>query len=547
MPRNSYYLPQRGLTTQKDAALIERANIPRSKVHNSWRHLTTIDAGLIYPFMVEDILPGTHVTYDVTAFARMQTLLFPLMDDQRIDTHFFFVPYRLLWTNWVKMMGEQTSPGDSINFTVPQMVSPVAGYIIGELHDHMGCGTLGQVDPAQTITHSSLPFRAYNQIYNAWFRDENLVNTQVIDLGNGPDTYSNYGLQRRAKTHDYFTSALPFTQKFTTSVAPLQGFAPVGGIGLSAFVADTAGLGVYDTIGEGVIRNYPHAQTGGLPALAIATSTAGGVNLQISAALGQTSTGATVPPGMAINAFRQAMMIQALLERDARGGTRYTELIEAHFGVRNPDARLQRPEYIGGGQTPLNVTPIAQTATGGGGLAALGGTGTGAGRHRATYAATEHGVILGLVSIKTNLTYSQGMNALWFRSSRYDFYWPALAQLGEQPVYMRELYQTGVPANDTTVFGYQEAWQPYRTRPSEITGMFRPRAAGAISQWHLAQNFNPAPALNRAFIEDTPDVARVLAAGAAANKMQYLMDIAITRTAVLPVPTYGTPAILGRF
>lgn len=552
MPRDSYYLPQRGLTRQTDAALIERANIPRSKTSVSWRHLKTGDAGYLYPFLVDDILPGTHVSYDITAFVRMQTLLFPLMDDQRIDTHIFFCPYRLLWDNWTKMMGEQINPGDSINFTVPQMVSPVNGFTVNSLADHMELPTVGQIAAAQTQSVSALPFRAYQKIYNDWFRDENLVNTQTVPTGNGPDSMATYAIYKRAKSHDYFTSALPWTQKFTSPIAPLVGWAPISGLGISALGGvDQPGAGAYETAHQsGPVGNpvsYPHAYLlPGANTWYVHTDTAGGTP-QIVADMASANYNLAQKPGMDINAFRQSMMIQALMERDARGGTRYTELLESHFGVKNPDGRLQRPEYIGGGQTPMGVTPIPQTAPGGGGLAALGGTGTAAGRHRATYAATEHGVIIGVISIKTNLTYSQGADQHWFRQSRYDFYWPALAQLGEQPVYRRELYQTGDPTNDLVVFGYQEAWQAYRTRTSKATSLFRPQAAGNIKQWHLGQDFSPAPTLGGAFIQDSPDVARVLAAGAAANNMQYLFDIAIHRVSVLPIPTYGTPALLGRF
>lgn len=548
MPRDQYYLPQKGLITQQDAAVIANANIPRSRFEHTHVHKKTGDAGILYPFLVEECYPGDHFNYNVHIYARMSTLIFPLMDDQRVDTHFFFVPNRILWTNWVKMMGEQTNPGDSIAFTIPQCVSPVGGFIPHSLMDHMEIPVVGQTDPAQTISVNALPFRAYNRIWNDWFRDENVTTSQPNNTGNGPDLYTDYGTRYRAKTHDYFTSALPWTQKGTQTVASLLGNAPVSGIGVKAFGGDVAGANFYDAVTGGGFVAYPHAQTNLSAAVefGLRTTTAAGPDVSIYADLAAFLPG-YAPPGIAINAFRQAIMIQSLMERDARGGTRYVELIRSHFNVINPDFRLQRPEYIGGGQQPMNVTPIAQTATGGGGLGALGGTGTTAGQHRATYAATEHGFIIGLVSVKSNLTYSQGLHKKWSRLSRYDYYWPALAQMGEQAVLTQELYSTGVVASDQTVFGYVPRWEELRTSTNQATAYFRPTTAGNIAQWHLGQQFTAAPTLSTTFLIDNPPMTRVLAAGGAATNMQYLFDIAIHTVAVRPLPTDGTPAILGRF
>lgn len=240
-------------------------------------------------------------------------------------------------------------------------------------------------------------------------------------------------------------------------------------------------------------------------------------------------------------------MIQSLLEKDARGGTRYTEKIRTHFGVINPDFRLQRPEYIGGGQTQLMITPIAQTApTAGVPLGALGGTGTAAGSHRASYAATEHGWIIGLINVKSELSYQYGIHKMWDRLTQYDYYFPSFAGLGEQAILRRELYANGL-TDDSIVFGYQERWQEYRTQYSEVTGKFRGYAVGTLDAWHLAQRFTAPPTLSQTFLEDNPDMVRILAAGAASLNQQYLADILIRRTAVRPIPMFGTPALLGRF
>lgn len=538
----SYQLPQRQLVSQADSATIENANVPRSKFLNTWTRKTAFDAGYLIPILVDEILPGDHMSYDITAYLRMSTPLFPMFDNQRVDTHFFFVPNRLVWDNWVRMMGEQDNPSSSIAYTTPVVPGATGGEPVGSLYDHMGIPVLGQVGGAAFLSPNALPFRAYNLIYNTWFRDENITTALVVNKADGPDTNSWYYLQRRAKSHDYFTSALPWPQKFTAPTVPLGGLAPVIGIG-SADQVSTAGAvtayqtdltapvyGYYKSIDDGAIgKRFYVNMSGATPAYP-----------QIWTDLAQAS-------GVAINTLRQAFLVQELLERDARGGTRYVELIRSHFGVINPDFRLQRPEYIGGGNSQLNITPIAQTAPAASGtLGALGGAGTSAGRHHASYAATEHGFIIGLISIKTELSYQQGLHKMYSRATRYDYYWPTLANLGEQAILQRELYETG-GGSGGTVFGYQERWQEYRTKYSDVTGIMRSTAASTIDMWHLAQKFTTNPVLNTAFIEDTPPMTRVLAAAGASTGQQYLADIMYHRTAVRPIPTYGTPVSLGRF
>ena len=537
---HSLKAPTRRLVSQQEAAIIEAAHIPRSRFLNRWTRTTAFDQGYLVPFMVEEILPGDHMKYNIIAYVRVDTLLFPIFGQLRLDTFIFYVPSRILWTNFVRMMGEQTNPSDTIAYTCPVMT--VNNLDVGSIFDHMGLQTTGQTTNSHDV--NALPFRAYNKIYNAWFRDENIINTVTENTGDTGDDTADYQMQKRAKAHDYFTSALPWAQKFTAPATPLSGTAPVKGIGIAGGTATTnVSANFFETPGGAAVA-YPNYYDFG-PAIAAdkyaikADGSQG--NLQIFADLSQAT-------GVTINAFRQAFMIQALLERDARGGTRYVELLKSHFGVTSPDFRLQRPEYIGGGQSTLNVTPIAQTApTTGVPLGALGAAGTSAGQHRASYAATEHGYIIGLINVRSELKYQQGLHRMYTRSTRYDFYWPALALMGEQAVLRGEIYKTGASANDNVVFGYQPRWEEYRQRYSDVTGIMKSTAASTLDAWHTGQKFTSAPTLSQTFIEDTAPMSRLLAAGTAANGQQFRAEILIERDAVRPIPLHGTPALLGRF
>ena len=527
-------------------AMVPSADIPRSRFQMQKTLKTTFDAGYLVPIMCEEVLPGDTFNVNATLFGRLATPIFPVMDNLYIDTQFFFVPNRLVWNNWVKFMGEQDNPSDSISYSIPQQVSPAGGYAVGSLQDYLGLPTVGQVGAGNTVSHSALPARACNLIWNQWYRDENLQTSVVVDKGDGPDASpsTNYVLMRRGKRRDYFTSALPWPQKGGNAVSiPLGNTAPVKTDGsvikMKGFTGSSSegNLTITSTAtGPMYLSGNP---TSGNPYLVF------GSNTGLVADLSQ-ATAAT------INQLRQSFQIQKLLERDARGGTRYTEIVRSHFGVVSPDARLQRPEYLGGGSSLISISPVAQSSATGvsGGSSPLGnlaafGTFLHQG-HGFTYSAVEHGHIIGFASVRADLTYQQGMRKLWSRSTRYDYYFPAFAMLGEQAILNKEIYCDG-SANDNNVFGYQERWAELRYNPSQITGLFKSTSAGTIDPWHYSQKFTSLPTLNNTFIQDNPPLARNLAVGSAANGQQLLLDAFFDITAARPLPMYSVPGLIDHF
>jgi len=517
---------------------VPKAEIPRSSFDRSHGHKTTFDAGLLIPFLVDEALPGDTFTVRSTLFARLATPIYPLMDNMYLDTQFFSVPVRLVWDNWQKFNGEQTNPDDSTDYIVPQKVSPVGGYLPGSLQDYMGLpvGIAG-------LSHSALWERAYSLIWNEWYRDENLQDSVFVGTGDGPDA-TNYSLLRRGKRHDYFTSCLPWPQKGPGVQIPLGGNAPVIGIGLSVNATPAAVTGTFNETGGTTFNS-------GYGAGLSATSPGGWMgrtNAAGAGAIPEIYADLSAATAATINSLRQAFQIQRIYERDARGGTRYTEIIKSHFGVTSPDARLQRPEYLGGGSTPVNISPIPQTsgtgayaATPQGNLSAMG---TALARnHGFTTSFTEHCLIIGLCSVRADLTYQQGLNRMWSRKTRFDFYWPALSHIGEQAVLNKEIMAQGTDVDDE-VFGYQERYAEYRYKPSLITGLFRSSAATSLDAWHLSQEFATLPVLDSAFIQENPPIDRVIAVN---TEPHFLVDAYINMRCARPMPVYGVPGLIDHF
>lgn len=533
----------------------------RTKFDRSHVYKTTFNSGKLIPVFVDEVLPGDTTRMSVNYFARLATPIKPIMDNIYLDWFFFFVPNRLVWEHWQNFCFEQEDPEDSTDYVIPTVAATdnSNNAYVGSLWDYFGLpvNTSGNLSGI-----SALPFRAVYLIYNEWFRDENLQKSVKIQKGDvnevldssrasdqpswvfssGTDIVPGLACPPRGKRHDYFTSALPWTQKGPGVNISLVGNAPVFGDGQRLGLApDDAGnavgyLGMTHNVGA-MLRTESGSEWESTQT-AFVTSDKRKSGLQ--ADLSDISA-------ITINGLRTAFQMQKFYERLARGGSRYTEVLRSFFGVVSPDARLQRPEFLGSFTKMVMVNPIAQTSatdntTPQGNLSAYGVTA--AKFHGFTKSFVEHGYIIGFVCARADLTYQQGINKMWLRSTVYDFYWPTFAHLGEQAIELRELYAQGT-TDDTKVFGYQERYAEYRYKPSQITGKFRSSVTGGnLDVWHLSQFFINAPTLNEEFITENPPIKRILAVQ---DEPEFLLDIGFRYTTVRPMPMFGTPGLVDHF
>lgn len=549
---------------QSHFAMIPQANIRRSVFDRSHVYKTTFNEGQLIPYFVDEVIPGDTFTLNPVEFCRLATPVVPFMDNIYIESFFFFVPSRLVYDKWVNLCGEQENPEDSTDYLVPTV--SLTGDMTNKLPDYMGIACASGT--FNNVSVNCLPFRSYWLIWNEWFRDENLQKSVKVSKGEtntvlepmGQSTANpNYGFPSgvsnwydpapRGKRYDYFTGALPWPQKGPAVDLPLNGNAPImrstdfqlkTGQTLSDLFHYTPSSGDANYLSSVAVSNSSHQPMEISPkVVGVNYALKSDDNFPFFADMSSVSS-------VTINSLRQAFMLQRYYEIDARGGTRYTEKLQAHFGVTNPDARLQRPEFLGSHSSMMTINPVTQTSstdstTPQGNLAAYG---LNAQRYHAfTKSFSEFGYVIGLINVRADLTYQQGVNKMWLRSDVLDFYWPAFAHLGEQSIQNIEIYCQGND-DDKKVFGYQERYAEYRYKPSLITGQFRSTYKEPLDIWHLSQKFATLPTLSDEFIQDHPPISRVVAVP---SYPHFLLDVKFNLKCIRPMPMYGIPGMMGHF
>ena len=550
--------------TQSHFSQVPRADIARSRFDRSSSIKTSFNVGELIPFYVDEVLPGDTFTVDTSKVVRMQTMITPIMDNVYLDTYWFYVPSRILWTHWRELMGENRESAwiPTTEYSVPQVTAPSGGWSVGSIADYMGIPT-----GVDNLSVNALPFRAYAEICNEWFRDQNLqdpINIPYDDAtlaGSNGDNYLTDLVKGgkpfiAAKYHDYFTSCLPGPQKGPDVTIPVTSVPylkvgtraethdPIeGNVAMSAFVP-SGGLT------NGLYYNSVFGAKSGNTAtmyLDIANNAGGSVSASSFVPTNLWTEPFSGLTAASVNQLRLAFAIQKFYERDARSGTRYVEILKSHFGVTAPDARLQRPEYLGGNRIPININQIVQQSATVEGSTPQGtpvGLPQTADTHSDfTKSFVEHGFVIGLMVARYDHTYQQGLDRMWSRKTRFDYYFPVFANIGEQPVLNKEIYAQG-NTEDDEVFGYQEAWADYRYRPSRVTGQMRSQYAQSLDVWHLADDYSQLPALSADWIkEDAATVDRVLAVTSSVSN-QLFADVYVKLKCVRPMPVFSVPGLI---
>nr|DAW00347.1 MAG TPA: Capsid protein [Microviridae sp.] len=531
---------------------VPHANVPRARFKRDYSLLTTMNEGDLVPIYCDEVLPADTAKIDLNALMRMSTPLYPVMDNCYCDFYFFFVPSRLLWEHFENLMGQNDSTfwAEKVEYTTPKTTAPTGGWNVGTLADYFGIPT-----GVEKLQVNSLPFRAYAKIWNEWFRDENLQQPVTTSKTDATTAGSNAGTAltdaeagglplKVCKYKDYFTSCLPTPQKGD----PVK--------------INSSNGNVLPLLEDGTpAYKYTPNQFAFGPNNFWENNTTGSTNNQITAITSKGSGNgnryndangneAKVTLGVemssiSINELRQAIAVQHILERDARTGTRYKEILQGAWGVTSPDARLDRSEYIGGYRLPININQVIQTSSTDatspqGNTAAF--SMTTMSRNMATYSATEHGFIIGLAAVRVDHSYQQGVSRMWTRSTRFSYYDPMLANLGEQAVLNQEIYAQG-NAQDEEVFGYQEAWADYRYRTNQITGEMRSTYAQTLDAWHYADKYTKLPTLSSDWIkEGRENIDRTIAVESQ-NSHQFICNFYFDQTWTRAMPIYSIPGL----